>query len=397
MRVPKYRKHSSGKAFVEWQFRRHYLDGLYGSAESRNEYRTFLREHVFAATEAEEPKDESSTTIVDVVLAYIDFAEAYYPAGNRTEVANLHYAIDPLVVRYGHDVALEFGPRKLKEHRQWLIDTPYRRVNGSGKVIKEETRSRAYINAQIDRIRRMFTWAASEELIPPSVPQALATVANLRKGRTKAREPAKRRPVAWPDVAAVAAVVSPIVSAMISLQWYTGARSDNVCHLRPCEVDQSSTVWLWMPGHHKGTWRNAELIIPIGPRAQAAIGRLIDRDEDTFVFSPRESAGWYAACRAARRKSKRTPSEKARRRPNRRLSVKYTTNTYGQAVSYGIAKAGVPHWTPHQMRHSRATAVRKTHGVEAAKAMLGHESLDATLIYAERDLALAKRVAREVG
>ena len=37
--------------------------------------------------------------------------------------------------------------------------------------------SRSYTNAQVDRIRRMFRWPASEELLPASVYQNLRAVA----------------------------------------------------------------------------------------------------------------------------------------------------------------------------------------------------------------------------
>ncbi len=40
-RVPKYRRHSSGQAFVEFQGKRHYL-GPYGSPESRTQYQGFV-------------------------------------------------------------------------------------------------------------------------------------------------------------------------------------------------------------------------------------------------------------------------------------------------------------------------------------------------------------------
>jgi hypothetical protein len=47
---------------------------------------------------------------------------------------------------------------------------------------------RTLINRNIDRIRRTFRWAASEELVPTSVYESLRTLAGLRKGRTEARE-----------------------------------------------------------------------------------------------------------------------------------------------------------------------------------------------------------------
>ena len=54
-------------------------------------------------------------------------------------------------------------------------------------------------------------------------------------------------------------------------------------------------------------------------------------------------------------------------------------------------------WHPHQLRHLRATEVRKQFGLEAAQVTLGHTRADVTQVYAERNSELATRVAREMG
>ena len=59
--------------------------------------------------------------------------------------------------------------------------------------------------------------------------------------------------------------------------------------------------------------------------------------------------------------------------------------------------AAIPHWHPHQLRHTHATEVRRRFGLEAAQAALGHSKADVTQLYAERDLALAAKVAAELG
>lgn len=48
--------------------------------------------------------------------------------------------------------------------------------------------TRGTINQNVSRIKRMFRWAASEQLIPESVYSSLATVDGLRRGKTKAVE-----------------------------------------------------------------------------------------------------------------------------------------------------------------------------------------------------------------
>ncbi len=79
------------------------------------------------------------------------------------------------------------------------------------------------------------------------------------------------------------------------------------------------------------------------------------------------------------------------------MGDKYTTETYGQAIRRAARKAGVPEWSPNRLRHTFATEVRKSHGLEAVQCCLGHAKASVTEIYAERDFALAARVVAEVG
>ena len=57
----------------------------------------------------------------------------------------------------------------------------------------------------------------------------------------------------------------------------------------------------------------------------------------------------------------------------------------------------LPHWHPNQLRHSKATEIRRQFGLEAAQVVLGHAKADVTQVYAERDSALAVEVMRRIG
>ena len=57
----------------------------------------------------------------------------------------------------------------------------------------------------------------------------------------------------------------------------------------------------------------------------------------------------------------------------------------------------MPHWTPNQIRHTAATVIEDEHGLDAARASLGHRSPDITKTYAAADLAIATRVAAKRG
>lgn len=67
------------------------------------------------------------------------------------------------------------------------------------------------------------------------------------------------------------------------------------------------------------------------------------------------------------------------------------------AAAHEQGVAPPKYWTPHQMRHAKATLVRRDYGIEVSRVMLGHASIDVPQIYAERDLETAKRIARETG
>jgi len=269
--------------------------------------------------------------------------------------------------------------------------------------------SRGVVNHRISRIKRVFKWAVAEELVPPSVFHGLQAVAGLRYGRTEARETEPIKPVAEKWVKAVVPYVSPPVAAMIQVQLLTGMRPCEIVVMRPCDIDQSGDVWIYEPFDHKNRWRGHRRLIPLGPKTQQVIEPFLDRDAEVFLFSPREAEDWRNAQRRKHRRSPMTPSQAKRKpktKPKRPRRNHYDTASYGQAITYGIRKANknrkededkVPHWYPLQIRHSRATEVRRHYQLEGAQATLGHARADISEIYAEKNLDLAKKIAREMG
>ena len=60
-------------------------------------------------------------------------------------------------------------------------------------------------------------------------------------------------------------------------------------------------------------------------------------------------------------------------------------------------KAGVPHWSPNQLRHLVGTKIRRELGLEASQVVLGHAHADVTQIYAERNAELARQAMEKLG
>lgn len=415
-KVPAYRlQKSRGLAVVTLDGKDHYL-GKHGSAESRREYERLVG--LWLANSRQSPPPPApgkfpDLTIAELVLRYRDFAAGYYVRDGKPtgEFENVRHAVRALRKAFGGTAAADFGPMALKAVRQAMIDAGL---------------SRNTINARVGKIRRMFRWAVAEELVPPAIVQALGAVQGLRPGRNGVRETSPVRPVTPEQVAAVLPFLSRPLAAMVQVQALTGMRPGEVMSMRPREVDRTGDVWVYRPARHKTQDKGFAREVPIGLRAQAILAPWLERDPGAFVFSPAEAVAIRNRTARQNRRSKMTPSQAARipkARPKRTPRDRYDKRTYHTAVERACDRA-FPHptlglkskdqlsdtdraaildwrkahrWHPNQLRHAAATAVRAQYGLEAAQTVLGHAKADVTQIYAERNLATAREVMREIG
>jgi integrase len=281
----------------------------------------------------------------------------------------------------------QFSPKRLKAVREAMIAKDW---------------TRRHVNKQVGRVRRIFKWGVSEELVPPSVFHGLQTVEPLRKGRSEARETKPVKPVADEVVNATLPYLSPVVRAMVQVQRFSACRPGEVCRMRACEIDRSGDVWLYRPAQHKTDWHDHERCIVIGPQAQAVLLPFIDAHKaDEYLFQPREAVQGMHDARSANRKTPiaygNRPGTNRKAKPERKPGEVYGRHAYGHAIATACRRAGVAHWAPNQLRHSAATKIRKRYGLEGSQVACGHRQADVTQIYAERDLALARRIALDMG
>jgi integrase len=400
-RVPTYRRHKqSGQAIVTlpdgFGGRRDILLGKYGTAKSRAEYARVLSEWEASGRRlAKSSPSAADLTINELILAYWKHAESHYrrPDGTHTaEIPCLRAALRLLRQLYGHTSVKDFGPLALKAVRQKMIESIDKRTGRPW--------CRRSINLHTYRIRSLFRWGVEQELVPPSVLQGLQAVRGLQKGRTAARETDKVKPVPDAHVEAVFPVVSAPVRAMIELQLLSGMRPGEVVIMRAIDLEMTGPVWLYRPGSdqasgvHKTAWRDHERIIAIGPRAQEVIKPFLKTDLLAYLFSPAES---MEAFYQKWRKPDRRPVNALKRRTKRRPGARYTVNSYRYAIARACDKAGVPHWNPHRLRHTKATEIRREAGLDAARVVLGHRSPKITEVYAEIDVNKAAEVMERLG
>jgi integrase len=335
-----------------------------------------------------QPPAPGGLLLCEIAARYIEHCEIYYrdAEGNPTSTfGNAKQAITALEP-YEDLPAEAFGPKKLQEMRTLLV---------------QQGRSRNGCNTIVKAVKRLFRWAESQELVHAGHVHSLETVEPLKKGRTLAPESPPVKPVADSVIDATIKHLPKVVADMVRIQRLTGARPSEVCRMRPCDFDCERDVWEYRPFRHKTDYLEdgVEKIIPIGPRAQAILAPYFTRPADAFCFSPLESEANRHHEMRARRKSKVQPSQRNRRskKPKRPPQDHYTRDSYRRAVQRAAAKAKVIQWTPHQIRHTTATEVRRQFGVEASQTYLGHKDANITQIYAERNFKLARDVASKIG
>ena len=399
VRVPKYLRHKDKYARVILNGREIHL-GLYGSPESKANYERVISEWLQTGRKAPRPKrletvkkhrdesgDDAPLTLTELAVRYFKHAQAYYVKNGEptSEVIGIQIALRDLRKFYSDIEINSFGPTALKTLREDFI---------------QRDLARTTINKQIGRILRMFRWGVSETLVKPETLTALQSVPGLKVGRSKARETDRIRPVAQSDVEAVRVFMNPVVMAMVDIQRLTGMRPGEVCQLRTVDLDRSESDWAYRPPTHKTEHHEKDRVVYFGPLAQVVLEPWLNSGEpEAFVFSPATAEMIRRNKMRALRKSKVQPSQISRAKddPQFQPGDMYTTTSYRRAIGKACIKAGIEPWHPNQLRHLAATNIRRDFGIEIARAVLGHSTVDMTEVYAEMDFTKAKDAMAKSG
>lgn len=406
--VPKLCHHkATSRAYVWWNKKRQYLCA-WNSPDRNKLYRAFLAK-IDAAAALPIPAD-GEFTVAHLVLHFNQYARGQHPPSDRknSEADLIKAALRPVVELFGDMLVSEFRAVHLRAVMSHFVDAG---------------RCRNTVNKNRDRTLRAFSWGVEEEHVPPEVYGRIMRVKPLRPGQTIAPDLDPVEPVADEVVDRTLPLLTPIVATMVQLQRLSGIRPGNVCTICPSEIDQKTDahrgIWRFAPRKHKNTSRKKKLVVVFGPRAQALLKPFLDRPKDKPLFSPAESVAWQREQRRLARKTKVQPSQASQVARGRTAAAKkaprekFDTDTYHHSIRNAIVAFNkleaedaaaanrepnpIPHWFPNQLRHSRATEVRSSHGIEAAQVLLGHSKAAVTEIYAKRDLELAILVALQSG
>ena len=359
--------------------RRDYRLGRWGSREVAAEYRRLVAEFDASGRAVLPPRTRGRTEPEAITVR--ELCKRYWREQKGRNLSR-HYLrgdLKPALRRlrdlYGHTPAAAFGPGALRAFRAALIAERIRHETrdekGNVVAVRETRLSRGYVNKQVLRVRQVFAWGVSHELVPASVIVGLQSVRALSAGDTDAPSPERVRPVADELVNRTLPILPEPVADMVRLQRWTGMRPGELVSMTWGEIDASGDVWVYAPREHKNAGKEKPRDIFIGPKGQRVLMKYRDRAPDEPVFTPRQ-------VRWSRRD-------------------RWTAATYYSAIARRCERQGLERWHPNQLRHAAATEARERFGVEAASAMLGHSNLRTTEVYAEKSRKLSLEAAKAVG
>jgi len=377
--VPRYcGPHKTGQAYSIFptgtaSAGKHRYHGLFGTPESRENYRRWLKELNLGGGTAD--GERPWLTIFEVWERWLDWARdmhLYEKDGEDTGTTSSYIcAMKCVLDLYGNLPIQRFTPYNLNVCREAMC---------------ESGMARATINTYVSRIKRVWRRAAAWGFLDNEAYVAIERFEPLHRNEG-GREIKRKLSVSEQDVAAVRKHLSPAVRAMIDVLTWSGCRSQEVRHMRTCDItDEDAAIppslrgqcWVYRPRRHKSEHHDKGRIVLLGPQAQSIIGPWLRPTEpDRYLFSPYET---IAHCNKKRTKAG-SAHQKRRSKATYNKLRPYAANSLWIAVRDACRAAGVEHWHPHRLRHLAATRLAQKYGVSVTQLLLGHTDAKTTLKY----------------
>jgi integrase len=348
---PAYQFHVSGQAKVRLGGDDFYL-GKHGTPESYAKYYSLLAEYnangKVPPVRDKKPDTHQADSPILVKHVTADFRHRVLP---KHEHSPSHYACfvwlcDLLDAKHGDEPVAEFGPRKLEALRDLFVS----RGN-----------CRSYANEQTGKLVKVIEHGVARELVAPDRIVALRALPPLKRGQAK--DNPKRSGVSLDVIRATLPHLTGTAAAMIKLQLGTAMRPSEIFQMRPSDIDRSGADWIYRPEHHKTEHHGKAKAVPIVGEAFKALAPFMFGDENELCFLTKKGTPW-------------------------------NKDSFRIAVARAAKAAKVEHWTPYQIRHTSAQAVRDAIGPEGTQALLGHSRLSTTEVYAKANEAKAIEAAK---
>lgn len=264
--------------------------------------------------------------------------------------------------------------------RQWVAIQPYRPSS------RERRESQIRTHLEPSRLGRMrlvavrrsdiqeFATAKDQERAPATVRNLMALVAAIfnaaARDRLIAFSPASRIALSAPDhepvipltvdqVRALVEVMPARMQAMVIFQVSTGLRIGELLALRPSEIDFLRREVMIMEQLHPRTRERQRLKTPASRRVVPLPQTAVDALAAHLVQFPANDEGYVFT---------------------NELGLPFQAHTYQQMLSYRAKRAGLPHATSHDLRHTYASwLLLAGESIATVAARLGHRNVAITL------------------
>ncbi len=361
--LPTYRLHKPSGRAVAYVDRKAVYLGPYESPESRKAYAALIdRLNSQPSTLPPQATPDTELTVADLCLAFI---EREAPRYSRSERGCFLTAIRIVRQLFGETPVSEFGPLRFRVVRDAMIAgakgtaLPPEPDGTAAKDRKPWTRETA--NAQAKRIRRIFRWGVSWEMVSADVLQRLESVRSLAVGEVDKPDPPPRTAVSQAHIDAVRAVLRPFHRDVFDLLLLTGARPGEIFGLTGRMIERrQSDAWVAELSQHKTSRKGKRRVLVFNVQAQVILLRHFQADPEARLF------------------------------PGRR-------DNFGHVVKRACIRAKVPAFVPHQLRHTVATRLVDAVGIEGAQRLLGHSAAAMTAHYSRSADRAAVAAAQELG
>jgi integrase len=297
---------------------------------------------------------KSTTPLKRLVVTYCAHADRYYRRADGTptgEAANIRSTMRVLLASLGEARSVEsLDARALKAWRDEQIQT--------------RDWSHGYTNQQTLRVQRMLRWAVEREIVTAADAASALSVLPLAARESAARKPAEKVVPSIQQIRSLLRLMPEHHRDVVQVMAGTGCRVGEVLTLRRDELHLGREAYA-LKRQHKNSHRGHTRLIPLVGPALTAIRRALKVSRGDYVFNPLNPRG-----------------------------EKRSRQWLQRAIDDACARAGVPRFTTHGVRHAAARAVRPKAGLTAAAALLGHRSSRTTELYAPVPTAEAFTAAR---
>ena len=352
--VPRFCVDLNGRAFTKVAGRFYSL-GRAELPESKLRFAKILEDHakgLLVERAAKPAEKRPGISVAELLLMYVS---KELPRFSRSERDCQTTAIRVVRSLFADTPLTEFGPLRLRIVRDAMVAG-----DPNAKPKPRKPWARKTVNRHMNRVRGIFRWGVSFELVPESVATALSMVRNLTPGESPAVDYAPRRAVPQADIEAVRAQLREYHRDIFDLLLLTGARPGEIVSLRTKDVKRTGDVWRADLEKHKTVKYGKQRTLFFNGAAQAILLKHMKFVPEALIF------------------------------PTRR-------DNFGVVIKRACKRAGVTPFVAHQLRHTVATRLADDVGAEAAQRLLGHSSAVMTETYTLAAEKQAIAAARTLG